>query len=88
MNDGTVFPSFYHLWQDIEFRHSDALVSEVDLYFPDAKVAVFCDGAHHARGKQKARTWQSGRRSAASVSAPSVFPARKFSWTCQRQSLA
>lgn len=53
MKDGAVFPSLYHLWQDIEFRHSDALVSEVDLYFPEAKVAVFCDGAHHSRGKQK-----------------------------------
>lgn len=55
MNDGAVFPSLYHLWQDIEFRHADALVTEADLYFPDAKVAVFCDGGHHSRGKQKAK---------------------------------
>jgi hypothetical protein len=55
MQDGATFPSWYHLWQDIEFRHSDGLVTEADLYFPNQRVAVFCDGAHHSRGKQKAK---------------------------------
>jgi very-short-patch-repair endonuclease len=30
-------------------------VTEADLYFPEQRVAVFCDGTHHARGKQKAK---------------------------------
>ena len=55
MEDGATFPSLYHLWQDIEFRHSASLVTEADLFFPEQKVAVFCDGAHHSRGKQKAK---------------------------------
>lgn len=55
MEDGATFPSWYHLWSDVEFRHSYALVTEADLYFPDKRVAVFCDGGHHARGKQKAK---------------------------------
>lgn len=55
MEDGATFSSLYHLWQDIEFRHSAALVTEADLFFPEQKVAVFCDGAHHSRGKQKAK---------------------------------
>lgn len=55
MEDGATFPSLYHLWQDIEFRHSAALVTEADFFFPEQKVAVFCDGAHHSRGKQKAK---------------------------------
>lgn len=55
MDDGAAFPSLYHLWQDIEFRHSDGLVTEADMYFPDEHVAVFCDGSHHSRGKQKAK---------------------------------
>lgn len=55
MDDGATFPSLYHLWQDIEFRHSEGLVTEADLYFPTERVAVFCDGAHHARCKQKAK---------------------------------
>jgi very-short-patch-repair endonuclease len=25
------------------------------LFFPDQRVAVFCDGGHHARAKQKAK---------------------------------
>jgi len=55
MKDGATFPSLYHLWQDVEFRHSDDLVTEADLYFSAERVAVFCDGSHHARGKQKAK---------------------------------
>jgi hypothetical protein len=55
MDDGATFPSLYHLWQNLEFRHSDGLVAEVDLYFPTQRVAVFCDGSHHARSKQKAK---------------------------------
>ena len=43
------------LWHDVEFRHSDGLVTEADLYFPAQRVAIFCDGAHHSRGKQKAK---------------------------------
>jgi hypothetical protein len=53
MEDGTTFPSWYHLWQDTEFRQSAPIVTEADLYFPTKRVAVFCDGAHHARSKQK-----------------------------------
>jgi hypothetical protein len=55
MEDGAIFPSLYHLWQDVEFRHSDGLITEADLYFPVKRVAVFCDGTHHSRGKQKAK---------------------------------
>jgi hypothetical protein len=53
--DGATFPSLYHLWQDVEFRHSDGLVTEADLYFFAERVAVFCDGAYHSRGKQKTK---------------------------------
>jgi hypothetical protein len=55
MEDGATFPALYHLWQDDEFRHSPGLVTEADLYFPSKRAAIFCDGAHHARRKQKAK---------------------------------
>jgi very-short-patch-repair endonuclease len=55
MDDGATFPSLYHLWSDVEFRHSDGLVTEADLFFPDERIAVFCDGGHHARAKQKGK---------------------------------
>lgn len=55
MEDGGLFPSWYHLWQDLEFRHAPGLISEVDLYFADERVAVFCDGAHHQRAKQRVK---------------------------------
>jgi hypothetical protein len=49
-DDGTIYPSLYHLWRDIEFRHSPGLISEPDMYFVDQKLAVFCDSAKHHRG--------------------------------------
>jgi hypothetical protein len=55
MNNGATFPSWYHLWNDLEFRHTDGLVTEADLFFPDERVAVFCDGGFHLRPKQKAK---------------------------------
>lgn len=55
MEDGGLFPSWYHLWQDLEFRNAPALISEVDLYFADQRVAVFCDGAHHKQAKRRAK---------------------------------
>lgn len=52
-DDGSTFPSLYHLWSDVEFRHSDDLVTEADLYFPDERVAIFCDSHRHHRGAKR-----------------------------------
>ena len=53
MDDGATFPSFYHLWGDPEFRSATGVLTEADLYFPDERVAVFCDGRSYHRGKKK-----------------------------------
>jgi len=54
--DGGLHPSLYNLWRDIEFRHSAGLITEADMYFPEKKLAVFCDsGKHHGRGKAKVK---------------------------------
>jgi hypothetical protein len=54
--DGAIHPSLYDLWCDIEFRHSAGLITEADMYFPEKKLAVFCDsGKHHGRAKAKAK---------------------------------
>ncbi len=55
MNDGTVFPSLFHLWRDPQFRHSADVITSVDLYFPDERIAVFCDGSNHSRKKNRDR---------------------------------
>lgn len=62
MDDGATFPSTYDLWQDLEFRHSEQLVTETDLFFPDKRVAVFCDGGHHNRAKVKSRDSKINRK--------------------------
>ena len=54
MEGGAAFPSWYHLWKDLEFRHAPGLITEADLYFPEHRVAVFCNSArHHSRRKQR-----------------------------------
>lgn len=53
MEDGSTFPSLYHLWGDIDFRYSRGLISEVDMFFPSERVAVFCDGRNFHRGKRR-----------------------------------
>jgi len=52
--DGSIHPSLYHLWRDVDFRHMPVLITESDMYFPDQRVAVFCDSnKHHARAAAK-----------------------------------
>jgi len=51
---GECFPSLYDVFADVEFRHGAHILTEADFYFPEARVAVFCDGGHHLRAKQVA----------------------------------
>ena len=55
MDDGSVFPSLYDLWSDGGFSRTKEAITEADFYFPDQKVAVFCDGSHHLRRRQRER---------------------------------
>ena len=55
-DDSSIHPSLYNLWRDIEFRYAPGLITESDMYFPDQKLAVFCDSTrHHRGGKAKAK---------------------------------
>ncbi|MES2497547.1 MAG: hypothetical protein V4618_15650 [Pseudomonadota bacterium] len=53
MENGGTYPSYYNLWGDLEFRWSRAAITEADLFFPDQRVAVFCDGGRFHRGSAK-----------------------------------
>lgn len=55
MEDGGTFPGWYHLWNDPKFRQSRGVVTDADLYFPTDRIAVFCDGSHHSRKKNRER---------------------------------
>jgi hypothetical protein len=55
MEDGTAFPSLFHLWRDAKFRNSADVISSVDLYFPTERIAVFCDGSSHSRRERKSK---------------------------------
>lgn len=49
-NDGAVYDNFYQMMHDNIFRKGTDIITEVDIYFPDQRLAVFCDSAKHHRG--------------------------------------
>ncbi|WP_205669715.1 hypothetical protein [Aliivibrio fischeri] len=47
--DGFTVPSFHKLWENQRSRRRLKMITEADYYFPDKKLAVFCDSvAHHS----------------------------------------
>jgi hypothetical protein len=55
LEDGSAFPSLYEMWHELEISGFKGLITEADLFFEDARVAVFCDGRHHQRRPQRER---------------------------------
>lgn len=53
--DGRTYPSLYDSYSDVETRHELQLLTEIDIFFPEERLAVFCDGRHHGKGKQAGR---------------------------------
>ena len=51
-DDGSIHPSLYNLWRDIDFRYAPGLITEPDMYFPDQRLAVFCDSTRYHRGRK------------------------------------
>lgn len=52
---GKCFPSIYDVYRDVEFRHGTETLTSVDLFFPEERVAVFCDGTKHHKRKKDSR---------------------------------
>lgn len=46
---GEIFPSFYEMISPKTLSENHEVVTEVDLYFPEKKIAVFCDSNRHHR---------------------------------------
>jgi len=53
--DGGVLGSLYDFWRSESLTGMEEMITEADMYFPEKRVAVFCDGAHHRRKKQRER---------------------------------
>ena len=51
--DGNVYQSLYDVYSDIEFRRGQSILCEADMYLPEKRLAIFCDGTHHERRKQR-----------------------------------
>ena len=47
--DGFTVPGFHKLWENDKSRRRLKTITDADYYFPDKKLAVFCDSiAHHS----------------------------------------
>lgn len=50
--DGSVFANFFDMIKSGAFIKGDELITEVDLYFPEKKLAIFCDSQKFHRGSK------------------------------------
>jgi hypothetical protein len=50
--NGEIFDNYYHMIEEKVFIKGDELITEVDLYFPEKKLAIFCDSTSFHRGKK------------------------------------
>lgn len=48
--DGKIFDNFFHMIEEGVFVKGDELITEADLYFPEKKLAIFCDSSKFHRG--------------------------------------
>jgi hypothetical protein len=54
LGDGDTFASYYHMLDDQALRTRLNAITTADFYFPEHRLAVFCDSAlHHSRKKQR-----------------------------------
>ncbi len=54
-SDGSWHPGLYNAWQYFGEKDDPDFISETDFFFPDQRIAVFCDGATHNRLRIKER---------------------------------
>lgn len=52
LDDGRMYPSFFHMFGSGEKVGEAKMITEIDFYFPDEKLAVFCDSFRFHRGKK------------------------------------
>jgi hypothetical protein len=53
-DDGSTYPSIYDFWAE-GLEELPGLITEADVYFPERRLAVFCDSTRHHRGGKAAR---------------------------------
>lgn len=54
-SDGSYQPALYHVWEAFESGADADFITECDFYFPEVRIAVFCDGATHSRTRIRER---------------------------------
>ena len=48
--NGEIHDNFFHMIENKVFLKGDKLITDVDLYFPNEKLAIFCDSTKYHRG--------------------------------------
>lgn len=50
--NGYIYDNFFEMIENNIFIKGDELITEVDLYFPETKLAIFCDSTQFHRGRK------------------------------------
>ncbi|BCJ89446.1 hypothetical protein IZ6_01810 [Terrihabitans soli] len=53
-DDGSTYPCLYHLWAESN-ANTPGFITESDFFFPEQRVAVFCDSTRHHRSRKAAK---------------------------------
>lgn len=74
LRDGSIYPSYHHMYEEnILPPHGNEIASTPDFYFPEERVAVYCDSAiYHRSNKARLKDEQVTDR----VSALGIKPVR------------
>ena len=78
LEDGSVFPSLYEMWHELEIGGLQGLITEEDFFFHERGIAVFCDGRHRNRRPQRERDAATDARLRNLGIAPVRLPAREI----------
>jgi len=62
-NDGRAFPCFHDMFLDDSFSDDQTLITEADFYFPDSRLAIFCDSSKYHRSKKAIQKDESIKKS-------------------------
>jgi hypothetical protein len=85
-DEGSLHPSLNYMWSGVEFRHSPGLITESNMYFPEQKVAVFCDSTkYHWGAGQERRTRPPMHACRPLASHPCAFPGNRSSVISNQQ---
>lgn len=70
--DGLTIPSLHKLWENTRSRKRLNAITDADFYFPEKKLAIFCDSKEHHSSKESIEKDKKIDKSLASIGITSL----------------